>query len=141
MVYLYIKMVVDFIELESYSGIGLTSARLLSRLTDGRELSDVTVSRMEKLLNSIECGDRISKECKIGEGVVDVLRDWRIANAVLLSLGYHGEKRGEKAREYLSCIDSLKNNRELSEEQKLDLGGFLGKLRDYCTEEHRKLMS
>ena len=134
-------MVVDFIELESYSGIGLTSARLLSRLTDGRELSDVTVSRMEKLLNSIECGDKIIKECKISESVVDVLKDWEIVNAVLLSVGYYGEKRGEKAREYLSCIDSLKNNRELSEEQKLDLGGFLGKLRDYCTEEHRKLMS
>src|SRR3989344_6152861 len=104
------------VQIARYSGIWLTSARLLSKLTDDRELSDVTISRMEELLNSIECGDRISKECKIGEGVVDVLRDWRIANAVLLSLGYYGEKREEKAREYLSCIDSLKNNRELSEE-------------------------
>ena len=134
-------MVVDFIELESYSGIGLTSARLLSRLTDGRELSDVTVSRMEKLLNSIECGDKIIKECKISESVVDVLKDWEIVNAVLLSVGYYGEKRGEKAREYLSCIDSLKNNRELSEEQKRDFEGFLEELNGYCRREQNRLLS
>ena len=129
------------VQIARYSGIRLTSARLLSKLTDDRELSDVTISRMEELLNSIECGDRISKECKIGEGVVDVLRDWRIANAVLLSLGYYGEKREEKAREYLSCIDSLKNNRELSEEQKRDFEGFLEELNGYCRREQNRLLS
>ena len=48
------------VQIARYSGIWLTSARLLSKLTDDRELSDVTISRMEELLNSIEYGDASS---------------------------------------------------------------------------------